>query len=100
MPGILAQQDRFPSISQQLGSESSMQPQRTNTVILTNIPPDFFEPQVIRVLREYFELYGRMYAFAPLKSFARAILVYYLEDDAENVKQLCDGVTLEETNTW
>ncbi|EIN07932.1 Calcipressin [Punctularia strigosozonata HHB-11173 SS5] len=101
MPGVLAQQlqDRFPSITQRLGSESPQQPRRTNTVIVTQIPQEFFQSEIIHVLRTHFESYGPLHAFAPLRSFARAILVYYSEDDAEMVKQLCDGVTIEQTST-
>ena len=45
---------------------------------------------MLDTLRRHFGTYGPIYAWAPLKSFARIILVYYSEDDAEQAKDACD----------
>ncbi|OSX56251.1 hypothetical protein POSPLADRAFT_1160509 [Postia placenta MAD-698-R-SB12] len=65
-------------------------PQRTNTLIITQLPPAFFESVVLETMHHHFATYGSIYAWAPIKSFARIVLVYYSEDDAEHAKQECD----------
>ncbi|KAI0927853.1 hypothetical protein AcW1_005269 [Taiwanofungus camphoratus] len=74
-------------------------PRRTNTLVITQLPPTFFEPVVLEALRNHFATYGEIHAWAPLKSFARVILVYYSEDDAETAKQNCDYLFIGSTET-
>ncbi|KAI0792641.1 Calcipressin [Abortiporus biennis] len=69
-------------------------PVRTNTLVVTQLPPPFFEPVVLDALRDHFASYGEIHTWAPLKAFARAILVYYSEDDAELAKESCDSLVL------
>ncbi|KAH9948125.1 Calcipressin [Amylocystis lapponica] len=73
-----------------LSLSATLTPPHTNTLVITQLPPAFFEPLALDALRNHFELYGPIYAWAPLKGFARIILVYYSEDDAEHAKLSCD----------
>ncbi|OCH88250.1 Calcipressin [Obba rivulosa] len=70
-------------------SDSESTPQRTNSLIV-KIPPEFFHPAILDRLRDHFATYGTIYAWAPIKAFARVVLVYYLEDAAERAKHECD----------
>ncbi|KAL5490648.1 hypothetical protein ACEPAI_5482 [Sanghuangporus weigelae] len=72
---------------------------RTNSLVVAHLPPTFFHPSVLEALRSYFAVYGEIYAWAPIRSFARVILVYYSEDDAENAKLGSDGLRIEATST-
>lgn len=45
---------------------------------------------MLDALRDHFATYGPVYAWAPLKSFYRIIVVYHSEDDAEHAKESCD----------
>ena len=73
---------------------SPASPRRTNTLVITRLPPQFFEPIVQQALRSHFETYGPLYAWAPIKGLARVIMVYYSEVDAETAKESNDGLTL------
>lgn len=70
--------------------------QRTNTLIITQLPAEFFHPAVLTALRDHLALFGTIFAWAPLRGLLRIILVYLSEDDAENAKHHCDGLTLDE----
>src|SRR5258708_29291098 len=72
-------------------------PQRTNTLVITSLPAPFFHPDVMAALHNHFELFGNIYAWAPLRAFARVIIVYQSEDDAELSKVTCDGLSVEST---
>ena len=65
-------------------------PKRTNTLVITQLPETFFEAVVLDALRDHFTTYGPVYAWAPLRSFYRIIVVYHSEDDAEHAKDSCD----------
>lgn len=70
---------------------------RTNTVVIASLPPAFFEHTVLEALRLHFASYGDIHTWAPLKAFARIMLVYYDEDAAEKAKLTCDGIQIDET---
>ncbi|KAH8114220.1 Calcipressin [Phellopilus nigrolimitatus] len=72
--------------------------QRTNSLVVTGLTPAFFHPLVLDVLREHFAAYGEVYAWAPVRAFARVILVFYSDDDAESAKLGSDGLTIEATS--
>ncbi|CCM04527.1 uncharacterized protein FIBRA_06708 [Fibroporia radiculosa] len=76
-----------PSLTSNSGPST---PHRTNTLVITQLPASFFEQVVLDTLHNHFASYGPVYAWAPLKSFARILLVYYSEDDAEHAKVDCD----------
>lgn len=76
----------------------STPPQRTNSLVVTGLPSVFFHPVVIQALREYFATFGEIYAWAPIRAFARVILVYHSESDAEKAKLSADGLTVEATS--
>lgn len=73
-------------------------PQLTNSLVLTGLPPVFFHALVLDALRDHFEAYGSLYAWAPIKSFSRVIMVYYKEEHAENAKLGSDGIIIERTS--
>lgn len=72
-------------------------PQRTNTLIIAQMPPEFFEPAVLAALRDHFSLFGAVHSWAPIRAFNRTILVYHSEDAAESAKLQCDNLEL---NIW
>lgn len=76
--------------------EDTLIPQsnQTNTLVITSLPPPFFEPPVLEALRNYFSLFGEIHTWAPISAFARTILVYYLEEAAEMAKEHCDGLVI------
>ena len=74
---------------------SSTTPIRTNSLVIASLPNTFFIPDVLDALRSYFESFGELYAWAPLKSFSRIVLVFYEDEHAENAKLSTDGLTLE-----
>ena len=81
------------------GQNTSGSSERTNTLIVTNLPTVFFHPSVLQALRDHFATYGEIHAWAPLRSFGRIIIVYYEEQVAERVKFECDNLTVDATST-
>ncbi|EIW60953.1 Calcipressin [Trametes versicolor FP-101664 SS1] len=75
---------------------STPSPQRTNTLVITRVPPRFFEPLIQGALRSHFEAYGPLHTWAPIKGLARIFLVYYSDEDAEIAKESNDGLVLGE----
>ncbi|KAF7353802.1 hypothetical protein MVEN_01065700 [Mycena venus] len=71
--------------------------QRTNTLAVTSIPKEFFQPLPLNVLRNHFTTYGHINRWVPLPGFGRIIVVYTREDDAETAKIHCDPIVLEQT---
>jgi len=76
---------------------SSLSQTRTNTVIITGLPQQFFHPLVLNTLKACFAAYGPIHSWVPLKNFYRTIVVYYHDDDAEAAKQEYDGYVIEAT---
>ncbi|KAI0823881.1 Calcipressin [Trametes gibbosa] len=69
---------------------------RTNTLVITRVPAQFFVPLIQEALRSHFLTYGPLYTWAPIKGLARIIIVYYSEEDAEMAKESNDGLVLGE----
>ena len=69
---------------------------RTNTLVVTRLPTHFFEPIVQDALRSYFSTYGPLHTWAPLRGFARVLMVYFSEEDAEIAKECNDGLVFGE----
>ncbi|KAI6046685.1 Calcipressin [Pisolithus marmoratus] len=63
-------------------SPSGVQP--TNSLIITQVPLNFFEPIILRALREYFAVYGEIVHWVPISCLSRILLVY---NDVESVEQ-------------
>ncbi|KAJ7063653.1 Calcipressin [Mycena amicta] len=72
--------------------------QATNTLAITALPKDFFEPTLLAVLRAHFATYGNINRWVPLPSFSRIIVIYSNNDDAETAKTHCDPIVLAKTN--
>ena len=47
---------------------------------------------VSNTLRSHFEGYGPLHTWAPIRGFARVIMVYFSEEDAEFAKECNDGI--------
>ncbi|KAI0344986.1 Calcipressin [Trametopsis cervina] len=71
---------------------------KTNTLVITSLPPSFFAPLVLEALRIHFESYGEIHTWAPLRAFARIMVVYYDEEAVELAKETCDNLRVEETD--
>ena len=89
--------DLSTSITSSPSSPSSQTTERTNSLIVAQLPQSFFHPLVINVLRDHFATYGEINQWVPIASFARIIIVYNEEGDAERAKLQCDPLTLEAT---
>jgi hypothetical protein len=63
-------------------------------MIITGLAQSFFQPQVMSVLRDKIASCGEIHTWATLKSFGRVIAVFYTEDEAENVREACDGLQI------
>lgn len=85
-----------PTSPPSLTMSSPTSPQRTNTLVITRVPPRFFEPLIQQALRSHFSTYGPLHTWAPIKGLARIIMVYYSEEDAEIAKESNDGLVLGE----
>ncbi|KAG8832243.1 carbohydrate-binding module 1 protein [Serendipita sp. 399] len=133
-PGSELENDRKPSISEP-----------TNTLIITPLPLQFFEPRILDALKSHFASFsttflhrrspyspvralgpgadiwgdagasnsdlfedendiipedspeGDLYSFVPLKSFRRAIVVYYSAEDAERARLASDRLYIPDT---
>ncbi|KAF7323328.1 hypothetical protein HMN09_00113700 [Mycena chlorophos] len=72
--------------------------QPTNTLAITSLPKQFFEPDVLSILRRHFATYGEINRWIVLQSFARIMVVYTSNDDAETAKRHCDPIVLEQTH--
>ncbi|KAI0263738.1 Calcipressin-domain-containing protein [Gloeopeniophorella convolvens] len=95
MPGLTHDALSSPTL---VDSPTTEEPsKRTNTLVLTQLPAPFFHPRVMDALREHFLCYGEIRAWAPLKAFARVILVYQSEDSADDAKLHCDGLEIDAT---
>ncbi|KAG9098686.1 carbohydrate-binding module 1 protein [Ceratobasidium sp. 370] len=75
-------------------SPPSSPPHLTNTLIVPNLPPSFFDPLVLQALRDLFTSYGQLHSWAPLRGLGRIILVYWNERHAEDAKLGTDGLNL------
>jgi hypothetical protein len=73
----------------------SAQTQRTNTLIITKVPPALLSQAVTPSLREFFENYGKIEAWVPLKAFERVVVVYEHEEHAEQAKLGLDYTLVE-----
>jgi len=87
----------FISFSAPASPVSPIDAQRTNTLAVTSIPKEFFQPLLLDVLRSHFNKYGHINRWIPLPGFGRIIVVYTREDDAETAKIHCDPIVLEQT---
>ncbi|KAJ7494421.1 Calcipressin [Mycena galericulata] len=88
----------FIALSSPASPTSSNDTQRTNTLAITSIPKEFFQPLLLDVLRNHFATYGHINRWVPLPGFSRIIVVYTREDDAETAKIHCDPIVLEQTH--
>ncbi len=95
MPGLTHDVNSSPTL---VASPPATEPfKRTNTLVLTQLPLPFFHPRVMDALRHHFASHGELRAWAPLKTFARVVVVYESEDSADEAKTYCDGLEIDAT---
>jgi len=94
MPGLTHDVDSSPTL---VASPPATGPKRTNTLVLTQLPTPFFHPRVMDALRSHFASHGEIRAWAPLRTFARVVVVYHSEDSADEAKSYCDGLQIDAT---
>lgn len=87
-----------PTLSDASLPKTETEPTRTNTLVVASMPASFFEPVVLDALRSHFESYGEIHTWAPLKAFARALVIYYDEEAAELAKESCDSLFIDATD--
>lgn len=98
MPGLVLSGQHRPTIQpqprqhHQPAHTRSQSTSPTNTLILTSLPAAFFHPSVLEPLRDHFMNYGDLHTWAPLKGFGRIIAVFWNVEDAERLRQECDGL--------
>ncbi|EKM56089.1 uncharacterized protein PHACADRAFT_257155 [Phanerochaete carnosa HHB-10118-sp] len=59
------------------------------------MPRAFFEPAVLYALRQYFDGFGEIHTWAPLKAFGRVLVIYYDEEAVELAKESSDGLFID-----
>lgn len=72
--------------------------ERTNTLVVTSLPKEFFEPRVLDVLRSHFESFGEVNQWVPLPTFGRIIIVFFEEGHAESAKLQCDQIVIQSSH--
>lgn len=97
MPGLVLSAQHRPTIQPQPRQRTHTRSQSTdasptNTLILTSLPAGFFHPSVLEPLKAHFMNYGALHTWAPLKGFGRIIVVFWEVDDAERLREECDGL--------
>lgn len=99
MPGLVLSGQHRPTIQPQprqpthvRSQTTDVSPSPTNTLILTSLPAAFFHPSILEPLRDHFMSYGELHTWAPLKGFGRIIAVFWNVEDAERLRQECDGL--------
>ncbi|EGN96377.1 hypothetical protein SERLA73DRAFT_186104 [Serpula lacrymans var. lacrymans S7.3] len=76
-------------------SSSTKGVERTNSIVITQLPRSLFQPSILSALQDHFAVYGQINQWVPIASFSRIIVVYYYEDDAERAKLNCDPLIIE-----
>ncbi|KAF9194867.1 carbohydrate-binding module 1 protein [Haplosporangium sp. Z 767] len=69
----------------------------TNTIIVTNLEAPHFEKETMLKLKARVETFGKVYYFAPIKSFYRVFVVYHSTFDAQRAKGLLHNTAFEDT---
>jgi len=62
------------------------------------VPKPFFHPVILDVLRDHFASFGEINRWVPLPGFGRIIVVYRFEDAAEQAKQQCDPIVIQQSH--
>jgi hypothetical protein len=72
----------------------------TNTLILTGLPRELFEPEFLHPLRNLFASYGDINQWVPLRSLVRIVIVYCEDDDAIRAKEGCEELLRDDFDRW
>ncbi|KAG7086384.1 hypothetical protein E1B28_002341 [Marasmius oreades] len=78
-------------------STSSTFSKGTNSLAITSLPKEFFQPHLLLHLYTHFQTYGKINQWVPLPGFGRILVVYENEDDAEKAKIYSDPIVLNAT---
>lgn len=74
-------------------------PTTTNTLAVTRLPPSFFDPLILDILRSHFAQYGPINQWAPLSGFGRVLIVYERDAAAEAAREACGEIVVEPTDS-
>lgn len=105
MPGLVMSGQHRPTIQPQRRQPTHTRTQSTdvsptNTLILTSLPAAFFHPSILEPLKVHFMGYGDLHTWAPLKGFGRIIVVFWNVEDAERLRQECDGLHVSDSDSY
>ncbi|WWC92151.1 uncharacterized protein L201_007105 [Kwoniella dendrophila CBS 6074] len=77
------------------GLEPENVEEETNTLALLLPNQSLFEPQILSLLKEHYNLFGEIIHWAPIKGFGRVLIVFKSNEDAKNTKKLGDWLKLD-----
>lgn len=89
----LSQVSILPSTIQPQTPSPCVEP--TNTLVITQVPRNFFQPIILQALRDFFAVYGEIMHWVPISSFARILLVYHDVGPAEQAKASSDPLVIQ-----
>ena len=67
----------------------------TNTLVITQVPANFFQPIILQALRDFFAVYGEITHWVPISCFARILLVYNGVGPVEQAKVNSDPLVIQ-----
>ncbi|KAF9265909.1 hypothetical protein L218DRAFT_923382 [Marasmius fiardii PR-910] len=70
---------------------------RTNSLAITGLPKEFFQPHLLVHLHTHFQSYGTINQWVPLPGFGRILVVYEDDEAAEKAKIHSDPIVLNAT---
>lgn len=85
-----------PALSASYASAGGPPPLETNTLALVLPHPFLFSPPLQSLLRDHYETYGEIRAWAPIRAFGRVMVVYQTFAAAERAKREGDRLVLGE----
>ncbi|SJX60470.1 uncharacterized protein SRS1_11790 [Sporisorium reilianum f. sp. reilianum] len=83
-----------PSLIDEADATASSVPTATNTLILSNLPVEFFIPHICSLLLSLLNTYGPMVRWTPLPSVGRAVVVFENTEGAGLTKAGLDRLVL------
>ena len=74
--------------------QSAPQQEPTNTLILSNLPVEFFVPSICSALLSLLHAYGSLVRWNPMPSVGRALIVFEEAQGAQRAKEGLDRLLL------
>ncbi|ORY35844.1 Calcipressin-domain-containing protein [Naematelia encephala] len=85
----------IPSPPSLIDTKPESEPEPTNSYALLLPHPALFSPPILTLLRDYYEQYGKIAHWAPVRGFGRAIIVWEQVEGARRAKQGGDWLKLD-----